>query len=165
MTFYAIAPRPANERQRQAALIDAGVADKRPAGIDALVRLSADLFDAGMGIATVVTARKMVVLAGHGYAWGDLDRDVSFCSHVVARPEAVTCVLDAAEDVRFAGNPLVRGGPAIRFYIGAPLIAPCGSALGALCAIDTRPRTVVTTEQQSVLTGLAAQVTAELLRR
>ena len=165
MTFYALAPPIATERQRQAALPEAGATSRSSEAVAELVRLSAQLFDAEMGAATIITARKMIAIAAHGGHFDDLDRNISFCSHVVARPEAVTSVLDAAEDFRFAGNPLVRGAPYVRFYAGAPLVAPCGSAVGALCAIDTQPRTSVSGDQQRQLMELAARATVELLGR
>ena len=47
---------------------------------------------------------------------------------------------DAARDPRFADNPLVTGAPFIRFYAGVSLVSHRGLRIGALCAIDTRPR-------------------------
>lgn len=117
-----------------------------------------------MGIATVITAHQMVVIAGHGHPFADADRDISFCGHVVAHPDRITCVADAAKDVRFAGNPFVLGEPKVRFYIGAPLVTPCGVAIGALCALDTAPRHSISDRQQQELRDLAGRVVTELLR-
>ena len=47
-----------------------------------------------------------------------------------------------ALDPRFADNPLVTGEMHVRFYAGAPLIAPDGHRLGSLCLIDTVPARV-----------------------
>lgn len=74
---------------------------------------------------------------------------------------------DLTEDSRTAGNTLVTAEPHIRFYAGAPLIAPRGETLGMLCVIDHKPRPEgLTIDQQSVLARLARQVIAQLeLRR
>ena len=51
-------------------------------------------------------------------------------------------VLDTLSDDRFADNPLVLGGPRIRFYAGHPLTLDDGSCIGTLCLLDTRPRSL-----------------------
>src|ERR1041385_3858214 len=43
---------------------------------------------------------------------------------------------DARSDGRFATDPLVIGGPGIRFYAGAPLEMPDGSRIGTLSVAD-----------------------------
>ena len=92
---------------------------------------------------------------------GDIaDPDVTL---TIAYPDAVMCVLDATKDPRFAGNPFVQRDPRVRFYIGAPLVSPCGEALGALCVIDTQSRDGLVPEQADALKALADQVTRALL--
>lgn len=91
-------------------------------------------------------------------------RSISFCSHAIkdVKPLVIT---DATKDERFSSNPLVLGPPRIRSYAGAPLQTPDGYNLGALCAIDTVPRTF-SDDQLSILTNFAALVVDELeLRR
>ena len=65
----------------------------------------------------------------------------------------------ATTDERFAANTLVTGDPNIRFYAGASLVAPDGSAVGTLCVIDSKPRQL-SVGQLDVLRQLAAHVIA-----
>jgi GAF domain-containing protein len=74
-------------------------------------------------------------------------------------PAHLLVVNDATTDARFASNPLVTGDPGIRFYAGAPLVAPDGSAVGTLCVIDSKPRQL-SGAQLDLLRQLAAHVIA-----
>ncbi len=83
----------------------------------------------------------------------------SLCQHVVTDNEPLVI-----EDAR--NHPLVRDNPAIRdlnvvAYLGTPITAPDGGVLGALCAIDTRPR-AWSGGDISVLTDLGASVTSQI---
>jgi GAF domain-containing protein len=83
----------------------------------------------------------------------------SFCQHAVARREPLV-VNDARED------PILKSSLAIRdldviAYLGIPLIAADGAALGSLCVIDDKPR-LWTTEQVALLKDLAQSVITEL---
>lgn len=62
----------------------------------------------------------------------------SFCQYVVAHEQALV-VEDARKDARVADNLAVSDLNVIA-YLGAPIFGPQGDALGALCAIETRPR-------------------------
>ena len=66
-------------------------------------------------------------------------------------------VPDATKDDRFKDNPLVTGGPKIRFYAGAPLISPEGARLGSLCVIDTKPHPDFTFKQKEMLQSFATE--------
>lgn len=63
---------------------------------------------------------------------------------------------DASEDVRFKNNPLVTGETEIIFYAGVSLINSEGHALGTLCVIGHKPRSL-SAEQLSALKTLAKQ--------
>ena len=76
----------------------------------------------------------------------------------------VFVVGDATKDARFADNPLVTGGPGIRFYGGAPVRSPDGHALGTLCVIDSKPREL-SSGARTTLLALARQVEVEFETR
>ncbi|MEI7609119.1 MAG: PAS domain S-box protein, partial [Rhodospirillaceae bacterium] len=94
--------------------------------------------------------------AALGLEAGEVPREQSFCSRTID-DERVLVVEDALADPRFATNPLVLGPPHIRFYAGAPLRSRSGHNVGALCAIDRRPRRL-DAEQIERLADLADSV-------
>lgn len=51
-------------------------------------------------------------------------------------------------DARVNANPLVYGEPGIRFYAGAPLIVPDGTA-GMVCVLDSKVREGVSPAQET----------------
>ena len=87
----------------------------------------------------------------------DTPRDVSFCQFAMTGDD-VMVIPDARTDPKFADNALVTGEPFIRFYAGAPLVSDAGVPLGALCVIDTEPRTGLTPFQHQGLRVLADDV-------
>ena len=52
----------------------------------------------------------------------------------ILSPETLI-VEDTLLDARFAANPFVVGMPNIRFYAGAPIVAPDGHILGTVLRI------------------------------
>ena len=90
-------------------------------------------------------------------------RDVAFCDHTINSSDCFR-VPDARKDPPFNKNPLVTGEPYIQSYLGAPLITQDGYALGALCLIDTEPRTY-TKEQEILLTRFSRIVMRQISLR
>lgn len=95
-------------------------------------------------------------------------RCVSFCSHVVKQKNGreVMIVPDATKDVRFQDNPLVTGGPMIRFYAGAPLLTPEGQSVGTLCILDTKPHPEgLDDHEKRLLRTMAQEVVLQMIMR
>ena len=84
---------------------------------------------------SLVAAERVWFKSAYGGNLNDLPREVAFCSHAVLGLH-VMVVPDLARDRRFANNPLVTGEPALRFYIGAPLVG----GVGTLCVIGKQPQ-------------------------
>ena len=165
-THRVMAPsHPLDETRRLHTLARYGIVDT-PAdpAFDRITRLTQRLLGVPIVLITFVEEDRQWFKASCGLDMYETPRDVSFCAHAIQRQD-VMVVEDAVADPRFAENPLVTGEPGIRFYAGAPLIAPDNARLGTLCVIDREPRTL-TDEQEELLTDLASMVMDELeLRR
>ncbi len=160
-----IPPPAKNEAERLAVLQSYGVLDT-PAekDFDDLVDLAAHICGAPMAFISLVDADRQWFKASYGLTEKETPRDISFCGHTILQKHLFV-VPDATTDARFADNPLVTGNPSFRFYAGAPLVAPEGQTLGALCVMDRQPRQL-TPEQEHALLVLSRHVMAQLeLRR
>lgn len=155
-----------DERQRLTALHSYAILDTPPeASYDDLARLAALICDTPIALISLIDADRQWFKARFGLSRSETSRDDSFCTHAIRQKDQVLVVPDATVDPRFAKSPLVTHEPHVRFYAGAPLVAPGGEALGALCVIDRRARDL-SPEQVRALETLATQVVAQFeLRR
>jgi diguanylate cyclase (GGDEF)-like protein len=88
---------------------------------------------------TLVDRDRQWFKAKRGMNQNETPRSVSFCTHTIQQREPLV-IENALDDPRFANVPLVVGPPYVRSYAGVPLRTPEGYNVGALCAMDTRPR-------------------------
>jgi GAF domain-containing protein len=133
---------PDNEAERLAALYALLILDTPPEQrFDKIVTFAASEFEVPVALLTLVDRERQWFKASIGVSACETARDISFCGHAILQPQ-IMVVPDARLDARFADNPLVTGETGVRFYAGAPLILPSGAALGTLCLIDRRPRTL-----------------------
>ena len=160
------APLPPNEAQRLNTLRGYGVLDTpSEPDFDDLTLLAAQICQVPIAVITLVDENRQWFKSIIGLNATETPREFAFCAHAILYSDEVLEVSDAQLDSRFADNPLVTGDPYIRFYAGAPLVAPDGLALGTLCVIDRVPR-VLSAEQQTALRALSRTVIAQLeLRR
>lgn len=153
---------PDQESARLAALGAYDILDTPPeAAFDRITALASDLFDAPMCAVSLIDVDRQWFKSRVGLEDSETPRSQSFCDHAM-RDDVVMVVTDATRDARFSANPLVTGGPAIRFYAGAPLRTRGGVNLGALCVIDTKPRADLTAKEKHRLATLAQVVVDEL---
>jgi GAF domain-containing protein len=156
---------PANESARIRALCELDILDSPPeAAFDDITRLAAELCVTPVALVSLVDGTRQWFKSRIGIEVTHTSRDVAFCAHALHSPDLLE-VTDATLDPRFADNPLVTGGPGIRFYAGAPLLTPDGEVLGTLCVIDWTPRSL-DDRQRRALRTLADQVMTQMrLRR
>lgn len=88
---------------------------------------------------TLVDRDRQWFKARRGMEQSETPRAVSFCTHTIQQRDPLI-IENALADPRFTDSPLVVGPPYVRSYAGIPLRTPEGYNVGALCAMDTRPR-------------------------
>ena len=152
---------PSVERARTEALHRFGILDT-PAeqAFDDLTALAAQICDTRMSTISMIDIDRQWFKSRLGVEEKETRREISFCEHALAQPD-VMVVDDLAADPRFESNPMVVGGPKFRFYAGAPLITGDGIAIGTLCVLDVRPRTL-RSDQRDALQMLARLVMSQL---
>ncbi|MCL1114498.1 PAS domain-containing protein [Shewanella basaltis] len=138
---------PDSEQQRLSALRDTGLLDTVPeTRFDRLTNLAQLSLGTEIVLISLVDSDRQWFKSKQGLDACETARDVSFCGHTILG-EGIFEVPNALLDNRFADNPLVLGGPNIRFYAGVPLVSD-GEKIGTLCFIDSKPRTFTDTERQ-----------------
>ncbi|MDN4055042.1 PAS domain S-box protein [Massilia sp. YIM B02763] len=159
-----IAARPPSESARQASLDALQLLDTAPEPVfDRITRLTARLLDVPVALFSLVDRERQWFKSRVGLDAVETPREQAFCAHTILGSEPLV-VEDAARDARFADNPLVTGGPHIRFYAGAPVRTSQGHAVGTLCAIDSKPR-VLSAEDRQTLQDLADIMSKEVQAR
>ncbi|MFF5029819.1 SpoIIE family protein phosphatase [Streptomyces collinus] len=153
--------------RRLAALARTGLSATADAGMDRFARLVANVLDVPVALVALAEDGRQVFpgMAGEDLPWS-VSRQAaladSLCALVV-HSRAPLVVSDARTDPRTLSGPVVTHLHAAG-YAGMPLTDPHGTVLGALCAVDTRPRRWNEREVQA-LEDLAAACTAELRLR
>lgn len=156
-----VAPLPANEQERLAALRKYGILDTEPEQVfDSMVQLATYICQTPIAAISLVDEHRQWFKAIAGLDAKETSRDVAFCAHAILQ-EGTMVVPDALQDERFFDNPLVASAPHIRFYAGVPLVTSQGQRLGTLCVIDNKPRELDAAQLEAIKV-LADNVMAHL---
>ena len=155
----------AEEAERLNALYQYEVLDSEAeADFDALAQLAAYICHTSIALITLIDANRQWFKAVTGTNFTETTLDISLCRHTILN-DGILEINDTQQHPLFCTNPLVIQEPYIRFYAGAPLINPDGYRIGALCVIDSEPKTL-NDAQRLALQTLAREVVSHLeLRR
>jgi excisionase family DNA binding protein len=158
---FPVAP---NESQRLAALERSGLLDTPPEeAFDRLTWLAAKTLEAPISLMAMLTPTRQWFKSRLGLDLVETPRSWAFCNHTILQ-QGVFWVEDLSADPRFAANPAVAGDEGFRFYAGAPILDREGFAMGTLCVIDNKPRTLNERETRT-LSALAALGSTEVRLR
>ncbi len=127
---------------------------------DRISRMARRHFDVDIFLISLIDANRQWFKSRQGLEASEFSRNNSFCGHTIMG-HSVFVVPNASADLRFHDNPLVTGGPEIRFYAGYPIHDPEGYPVGTLCIIDSAPREM-SAENIESLKDLAAMVDDEV---
>jgi diguanylate cyclase (GGDEF)-like protein len=143
------------EFQRLRKLYDYAVLDTEPEpNFDRLAWIASRVFKTPIATLSLADAQRHWFKARVGVEGREMPRRMSFCNETIS-DDQVFVVSDAQADARFAAAPVVTEAPWVRFYAGAPLIAPGGFRVGSLCVLDTRPRDDFAAHEADILRNLA----------
>ncbi len=136
----------ADETRRVAALHALALLDSEPEReFDALVALAADMLECPVAMLTLVDSDRLWIKASSDGNLGEIRRNVGMCDYTI-RGHAPLVIDELRGDLRFAENPLVKSADGLRFYAGVPIhtVDEFGErhAIGALCVVDTAPRSL-----------------------
>ncbi len=132
----------------------------RDPAFDEIAQLAAEICGTAVGVVNLVDADRQVLIGESGLGVREVGgapvdaMGAMFADDFFMAP-------DAAVDPRFAGDPLLRGERAFKFYAGAVLRSADGLALGAIAVLDPEPKSL-TALKQRMLKVLAEQVMAKL---
>jgi two-component sensor histidine kinase len=156
-----------NERDRIAALHRYDILDSSSdADFEDFVQIASDICNAPIAAINLIDGGRHWTLTGIAHGDPELPLDHSICAQAIRQTDLFV-VPDLSSDTRFQDNPLVSGGPKLRFYAGALLETQNGLPIGTVCVLDHAPRPDGLSERQRfTLQALARQIMTQLeLRR
>jgi len=137
------AAKPENESARLEALKKYELLDTVSEKVyNEITKLASELAGTPIAVLNLIDADRQWTKAKHGIELREVSRDISFCAHTILNPDKELIVRDARYDERFHDNPMTVGEYPVIFYAGVPVANKEGLALGSLCVVDHRPRTL-----------------------
>ena len=154
------APVAEDEFERLSTLLAYKILDSQPEiEYDDITQLASTICQTPVALVTLIDGNRQWFKSRIGVDFSESPRETSFCGHAIQGHD-LFIVRDTLKDERFVDNPHVLNSN-VRFYAGAPLVAPNGKAVGTLCVLDNKPRDL-SPEQSKALVALSRQVVSQL---
>jgi diguanylate cyclase len=156
------APIPKNEQERLIAVHNLAILDSEPeARFDNITKEVKEKLNVPISTLTIIDKDREWFKSKQGLSKTEGKREVSFCGHALLATE-IFIVEDTLKDDRFKDNPMVVGGPHIRFYAGISLRDYITKLpVGVLCVKDIIPRKLKL-EEINILMELASRAEKEI---
>lgn len=129
-------------------------------GLSAIVQLAAQICNVPAASISFVGEASVWYTHNVGFDTHETPRANSPCDEAITGSDLYQ-IPDAAKDSRYTDRGILMGNEAFRFYAGAPLLAPNGSAIGCLCIFSPKSRLLTDTEA-TALRILSDQVMTRL---
>jgi len=124
--------------------------EERDPAFDRVVALATRLLDAPIAMVTFLDETHVWYKAKTGINVISRPRSEAFCTWAPG-DGSLLVVDDLTTDPRFSDNPWVTGPSQLRFTAIAPIHEMDGTLLGAVCVLDTEPRTLTADDEACLL--------------
>ncbi|HEY5803853.1 MAG TPA: sensor domain-containing diguanylate cyclase [Lysobacter sp.] len=140
-----------DEAPRQAALDAYAVVDTVPEqAYDDIVRLAVTLCDVPAAAISLIDNDRQWFKAQIGLDARQTPRAEAICDRAILQPGRTLVIEDLAAQPEFPRPNVNIGNAPLRFYAGTPLLSPDGHAIGTVCVLDTRPRTLSPAQREGL---------------
>ena len=158
-------PIPENEAQRLEALKSYHILDTLPEQeYDDLTYLAATICNSQISTIAFIDETRKWHKAKFGINKESVPREYAICSHTITGKSPLI-VNDTLAHELFSKIGMVVNPPHVRFYAGIPLLSSTGHAIGTICVVDTKPKTLTKAQIKSLeMLARAAESLLELRR-
>ncbi len=149
------------EQSRLKNLYEYNILDTPPEEeFDVLSKLAIQIFNVKYALITFVDSDRIWIKSKVGLDLKEMPREQCFCSQTI-KQNRVFQVANVRQRKQFNVFKDISKNIKISFYAGYPLISAEGKALGAICILDDKPRSLTKSEKQ-ILKNLSQLVAAQL---
>ncbi|MFV8226569.1 PAS domain-containing protein [Christiangramia aquimixticola] len=123
---------------------------------DDLTRLAALICEAPASVISLITEDQQVFKSVYGIEGCGISREEAICNHTIKKPGEITIIEETRQHPLTQDNNFVHDS-GIVFYAGYPLVDDDGYALGTICVIDWKKRSISKVQKES-LRSIANQI-------